>query len=131
MVRYFHATLYQFGKAGQTAVLDKFRTAIQNVRVQCLYDHEDHMFCLECPASLGPEADQALSEAIDCCLRKHSDDEVLLSSLSYTIVLTISSIHRRQRDSPKASACHSQRSRMKRKTMMKQGTRQHSECDRP
>lgn len=80
---YFHSTLYSFSGKAVEAVIGNFRCVVDNVAVKCYYDKEldvsrsrDHEFedarmlttwqgfDLTCPQHIGPDANDALEDAV-------------------------------------------------------------------
>jgi len=77
---YFHTTLYQFDQQTRQAVITRFNAALNDVAARCWYDVEHDLFELRCPNNLGPNADEALADAIKATivteLRVAERDEV-------------------------------------------------------
>ncbi|KAK5126968.1 hypothetical protein LTR85_008326 [Meristemomyces frigidus] len=61
---YLHSTLYKFNADARTDVIARFNSAINDVAARCWYDDTQDSFELRCPGVLGPNADEALANAI-------------------------------------------------------------------
>lgn len=62
--RYYHSTLYKLNHEARAQVIARFNTTVNDVAARCWYDEAQDLFELCCPGVIGPDADDALDNAI-------------------------------------------------------------------
>ncbi|CAK4032035.1 Hypothetical predicted protein [Lecanosticta acicola] len=70
VAQYYHGSLYAFNADAVTAIVTKFARAADNVAVRCWYEPSQDLFVVECPTTVGSDANEVLEREIRAYVEK-------------------------------------------------------------